>query len=86
MLGWVQGQLLPKSQGLGTEENQSFLVDTHLLPPQLQKPWLETKRTFCEWIHTAAPPLHPQAHGPPMGRGLLQVRKHRKEGSLPASS
>lgn len=32
-----------------------FPKETHLLRSQLQQPWLETKRTFCEWIHTGLP-------------------------------
>ena len=80
-LGQVQGQLLPRSQGLGTDKGELGPAETHLRPPQLQQPWLETKRTFCEWTYTGHHPSTPRAHSQPTGRGLPQPGRHRKEGA-----
>ena len=54
-LGQVRGQY----QGLGTDKGKPGLAETHLRPPQLRQPWLETKRTFCELIYTGHHPSTP---------------------------
>lgn len=66
----------------GRCDSSPFPKQTHLLRSQLQQSWLETKRTWCEWIHTGLP-FTLWANGPPLGKGLPQGWKHRKEWPLP---